>query len=317
MRRILLLALVIALAAYALTGVTQVRSGERAVVRRFGRVLPDKPQPGLLIGLPWGMDRVDRIPVDRVQSVVVGYQDEESPSTAEMPAGQLLTGDHNLVNVQVTLYYKVQPDEIEKFLIQADRVDNVVSRAAESAMAEWVAARTVDDVLLHAKTQLGPDLVERTRQQIASDERIASYDLGVQLLDARVGFVMPPSEVKAAFDKVASAQTTIRTVVNKAEQEAAKQERDALSYKYGKEQETAAYVRNQKVLAQSQANSFLTRLHEYEVGRQKNPDYLRQIWEEERGKLLAKLKEKGQIGLLDHHLGPDGLDITVAPPLPK
>src|SRR5271155_3561581 len=98
MRRILLLAFAIALAAYALTAVTQVRPGERAVVRRFGRVLPDKPQPGLFIGLPWGMDRVDRIPVDRVQSVVVGYQDEESSSTAEMPAGQLLTGDHNLVN---------------------------------------------------------------------------------------------------------------------------------------------------------------------------------------------------------------------------
>jgi hypothetical protein len=53
------------------------------------------------------------------------------------------------------------------------------------------------------------------------------------------------------------------------------------------------------------------------VGCAKNPDYLRQIWEEERGKLLTKLKENKQIGLLDHHLGPDGLDITVAPPLPK
>jgi len=311
MKRLLLLVIVIALAAYALTGVTQVRPGERAIVRRFGRVLPDKPKPGLFIGLPWGMDRVDRLPVDRVQSVVVGFQDEAMPSTAEMPSGQLLTGDHNLVNVQVTLYYKVQPDEIEQFLIQADRIDNVVGRAAETAMAEWVAARTVDDVLLHAKTQLGPDLVERTRQ------RITPYNLGVQLLDARVGFVTPPSEVKQAFDDVAKAQTTISTVVNQAEQQAASQERTALSYKHGKEQETAAYVHNQKVLAQSQANSFLKRLHEYEVGRQKNPDYLRQIWEEERGKLLAKLKENGQIGLLDHHLGPDGLDITVAPPLPK
>ena len=298
-------------AAYALTGVTQVRPGERAVVRRFGRVLPDKPQPGLFIGLPWGMDRVDRIPVDRVQSVVVGYQEEDSPSTAEMPAGQLLTGDHNLVNVQATLYYKVRPDEVERFLIQADRIDNVVSRAAETAMAEWVAARTVDDVLLHAKTQLGPDLVDRTRQQIAP------YDLGVQLLDARVGFVTPPSEVKAAFDKVASAQTTIRTVVNKAEQEAASKSVRALSYKYGKEQETAAYVRKSESSRRARPIASCTRLHEYEAGRQKNPDYLRQIWEEERGKLLAKLKANRQIGLLDHHLGPDGLDITVAPPLPK
>ena len=56
--------------AIALTaGVVQVRPGERAVVRRFGRVLEHKPEPGLWVGLPWGMDRVDRVAVDRVQSV--------------------------------------------------------------------------------------------------------------------------------------------------------------------------------------------------------------------------------------------------------
>src|SRR5947209_4924705 len=101
MRRILLLLVVVVAVAYALTGVTQVRPGEVAVVRRFGRVLPDKPEPGLWVGLPWGVDRVDRVPVDRVQSVVVGYQPEDA-GRSELPTGQLLTGDHNLVNVQVT-----------------------------------------------------------------------------------------------------------------------------------------------------------------------------------------------------------------------
>ena len=55
------------------------------------------------------------------------------------------------------------------------------------------------------------------------------------------------------------------------------------------------------------------RLEQYEQGRRDNPDYLRQIWEEERGKLLARLKANGQLGLLDRYLGPDGLDITIAP----
>jgi hypothetical protein len=32
--------------------------------------------------------------------------------------------------------------------------------------------------------------------------------------------------------------------------------------------------------------------------------------------LFAKLKEGGRIGLLDDHLGPDGLDLNVAP-LPR
>src|SRR5947209_9355318 len=95
--------LVVVLLGYALTGVAQVRPGQRAVVRRFGRVLEHKPEPGLWVGLPWGMDRVDRVVVDRVQSVTVGYREGGEAGEA-LPAGQLLTGDHNLVNVQAVLY---------------------------------------------------------------------------------------------------------------------------------------------------------------------------------------------------------------------
>src|SRR5262249_30979535 len=101
MRRYLVLALLLLpLLGYLLTGVTFVRPGERLVVRRFGRVLEEKPAPGLWLGLPWGIDRVDRVSVSTPQLVVVGYQpqaEDEGASTA----GQLLTGDHNLVNVQV------------------------------------------------------------------------------------------------------------------------------------------------------------------------------------------------------------------------
>ena len=41
------------------------------------------------------------------------------------------------------------------------------------------------------------------------------------------------------------------------------------------------------------------------------------VWQEERGKLFATMKEKGLIDLLDHHLGQGGLDVIVAPRLPE
>src|SRR5438876_7300297 len=106
-RRLFLYPVVLLLVGYLLTGVTQVRPAERAVVRRFGRVLDEKPEPGLWVGLPWGMDRVDRVPVDMVRRVVVGYQPDEDEGSLTTPAGQMLTGDHNLVNVQVVLNYTV------------------------------------------------------------------------------------------------------------------------------------------------------------------------------------------------------------------
>jgi membrane protease subunit HflK len=307
--RSLLGVVVLGLVAYALSGVVQVSPGERAVVRRFGRVLEHKPEPGLWVGLPWGMDRVDRVAVDRVQSTTVGFREEGNDDP--MPPGQLLTGDHNLVNTQATLYWKVRPENLEDYVAQADRVEDVLTRAAEAVLAEWVAGREVDDVLLNGKNALPPALVEATQR------RVEDYRLGIQLLDARVALLSPPDGVKHAFDNVASEQANVASLINQAEQETESKLRVAQADKFKVEQETAAYVERQKLLAQREAERFTDRLKQYEAGKRNNPAYLRQIWEEERGKVFAKLKENGQLGLLDHHLGPDGLDITVAPPLPK
>jgi len=305
-----LLVLVALLVGYALTGVVQIRPGELGVVRRFGRLLKNPLEPGLSIQLPWGMDRVDRVAVDRVQSVTVGYQ-EDDLSGETMPAGQLLTGDHNLVNVQAVLTYKVRADEVADFVFQADRVDALLARTVEAVMAQWVAGRTVDDVLLNGKNAMRLVLKEQTQAWIAS------YRLGVQILDARVALIAPPKNVKEDFDSVALAQTRNTTLRNTAEQNVARELRMAESVKHRLEQETVAYVYTRKLLAQQDADRFLKRLHQYEIGRKDNPYYLRQIWEEERGKLFARLKENGQIDLLDHHLGANGLDLITAPTSPK
>lgn len=309
LRRFVLLSLVVLLAAYLLTGVVQVRPGERAVVRRFGRVLSTIPEPGLWIGLPWGFDRVDRVAVDRVQSVTVGWQ--EDSATQPIPPGQLLTGDHNLVNTQVTIYWKVRPEQVVEHVVAGNRVEGLIVRTAENVLATWIASRPVDEVLLHGKQDLAPALTA------GMNEQLEPYNLGVQVLDARVTLIAPPDEVKYAFDDVARAQTGIATMRNRADQQAEAALRTAQADKYRLEQATAAYVHSQKLLAGREAGRFLDRLAQYQQGREKNPAYLRQIWEEERGRLFARLKENGQLGLLDHHLGADGLDLNMAPALPK
>jgi membrane protease subunit HflK len=255
------------------------------------------------------MDRVDRVAVDRVQSVTVGYPDAGGEQV--MPPGQLLTGDHNLVNVRATLYYKVRPEEVAEYVAATDQVEGLMTRVAETVLAEWVASRTVDDVLLRGKHDLGPALAAGTQQ------RLGPYRLGVEVLDARVALIAPPDEVKHAFDEVARAQTAIVTLTNRAEQEAEAALRTALSDKFRLEQTTAAYAHGQRLLARREADRFLDRLRQFEASRRTNPAYLRQIWEEERGRLFARLKENGQLGLLDHHLGADGLDLSIAPALPK
>jgi membrane protease subunit HflK len=296
------------IAGYLLTGFVQVRPGERIVVRRFGEVVA-APGPGLWVGLPWGVDRVDRVPVDMVRRVSVGYQPLEDDGSQAAPAGQLLTGDHNLVNVGAIVHYVVE--EPVAFIEQGERADDLIARAADTVLAEWVAGRGIDDVLLQGKAML-PELLVRQTQ-----ERIQAYRLGVRVQAADVTHVYPPSEVKNAFEEVTRAQTAIRTREHEARQEADRALREAQTDRYGIEMRTQAYVNEKLRLADEDARSFLNRLAAYQEGRKTNPNFLAALWWDEIGKLLSRLKETGRVDLLDHHLAGDGLDITVFPTLPK
>jgi membrane protease subunit HflK len=306
MRLLLLLAFIL-LGLYLLTGVVQVRPGERAVVRRFGRVLEHHPTPGLWVGLPWGMDRVDRVEVDAVRSVTVGFVEDENVDR-DMPAGQLLTGDHNLVNVQAVVYYKVRPDEVSAFVLEQDRVPGALARVAEATAAAWVGGRGVDEVLLRGKTALRGELIGRVR------ERMEGYGLGVEVVDARVALIAPPDEVKDAFDGVSRAQTAMATARYRAEEEAATRLRLARAERFRVAQAAAAYAHDRTVIARQDARRFLARLAQYRAA---GGASLGPLWQEERGKLFQTLKENGQIDLLDHHLGQGGLDVFTAPRLPE
>ncbi|HEY3787949.1 MAG TPA: SPFH domain-containing protein, partial [Urbifossiella sp.] len=141
--------LIALLAAYLLTGLAQVRPEERAVVRRFGQVVA-RPGPGLWIGFPWGIDRVDRVPVRTVRQISAGFVPETAFDSPGTPLGQYLTGDQNLVNVQLTLDYAIGETDadLDQFVMNQDRVDVSLAREAEAIAGEWLGGRGVDDVLL-------------------------------------------------------------------------------------------------------------------------------------------------------------------------
>jgi membrane protease subunit HflK len=309
-RYLLGLALVLLLLSL-LTGVTQVRPGERAVIRRFGRVLDDKPGPGLYVGLPWGMDRVDRVPVDRLRRVTVGYLPAEADDSGQTPPGQMVTGDHNLIDIQVEVYYAVKEDEVARFVLQADKADELVARAAESALVEWVAGKTVDDLVSGDRAALQTWLAEQTQA------RLKPYELGVAVQSATVTYLNPPAEVKEAFADVARAATERETKINQARQEATRTLQEAERDAFRLSREAASYVREQLLLARADAETFTKRLQQYQRLRKENPAYLAGLWWDEMTRLFTQMRQNGRVDLLDNHLGADGLDITQMPMLPK
>jgi membrane protease subunit HflK len=310
-RTLLFTAGMLALVLTAATAFTQVAPGERAVVRRFGRVQEHKPGPGLYRGLPWGMERVDRVPVGMVRRVSVGFTGLDSDDPSGTPAGQLLTGDHNLVNVQAEIDYKVIEDQVEKFALQADRAEPILARLAEAALAEWIAGRNVDDVLVQGKRELpayARDVVQG---------RLGPYDLGIEVERVSIIRLNPPDEVKAAFDEVAKAQTRKGTQTNQAAQEAETRFNETRAEVFQKERLAAAYTKEQRFAAEAEAAAFLKQLTQYRSLAANDPAYLNTLWLDQMTRIYTRMKDAGRIDVLDHYLSKEGLTITQFPLVPK
>jgi membrane protease subunit HflK len=298
--------LVLALVAYLLTGLAQVGPEERAVVRRFGRVVA-RPGPGLWVGLPWGIDRVDRVPVRAVREVQVGYDPALWSDAPGTPPGQFLTGDQNLVNVQLVLHYEngETDRDLDDYVMHRDRVEAVLAREAEAVAAEWAAGRAVDEVLLTGNAAIPAWVMGRL------PGRVAACRLGVRVQRVSVAYLAPPEEVRRWFEQVAEAQTGIRTRVNQALQERDLRERQAAALRYKLEQEAEEYRETQLRQAHADAAEFLAALAAYRELKKANPDALAFIWWTEMRQTVLGLKARGgRVEPLDAHLGPDGLDVT-------
>ena len=199
------------------TSLTQVGPGELAVVRQlrpecstFG------PEPGLYIGwrAAWGIDQVDRENVSLVRRVTVGFTADEEKEDEAVPAGQVLTGDHNLVNVEVAVHYRIRAAEVASFVLQKDNADAYIARAAETLVAEWIAARKVDDVLRRGKVDL-PTVLQEALAGPLEGLRFGHVEIEQQ---ASITKLEPPKQVKQDFENLTNAETEIRTRVNRAEQ---------------------------------------------------------------------------------------------------
>jgi membrane protease subunit HflK len=213
MRRSALAVLLLAPVGYACTGLAVVSQDEVGVVRRFGAVRPEPWGPGLHWGLPWGLDRLDRVKTGQTRSLTVGAAGPEAAPLSRAPeAGgdDALTGDLNLVSAQATLQYRVS--DPSRFLFRAASAESALRLATESALARALAARGVDDVLTTGRAEVAERMARLVQEQ--ADRQ----GLGVSVRAVRLGRVSPPVPVVPAFADAARARSDRRQVVTQAEE---------------------------------------------------------------------------------------------------
>jgi membrane protease subunit HflK len=254
----LLIAAGLAAALTAATGWCLVSPGEVVVVRRFGRPVDPPWGPGLHWRLPLGMDRLDRVRSDAVRQVTIGLAGP-ADSDLEPSAGEVMTGDLNLLRFQATVQYRVaRPVD---YIVRVDQVEPLLALSAEASISRALAVRGVDAVLRFDRLAIARE-VERDLQSAADRYRSGVSILGVSLTDAR-----PPTEVEADFAAAQSAESERDRRVNEAKS-------------YGETTVTASRARAQakletahgtaqrtNLMAQAEAQRFLALLAEAQRSR--------------------------------------------------
>lgn len=187
---------------YTSTGIYTVATDQRAVVRRFGRVIREQAKPGLHIGLPWGLDRVDLVKPSETKTVTVGTlgsADQVLGAALSDTRAQFLTGDQNLANLQATVQYTIHNPR--SYLFQSVEPDRIVARGAEEAITETLASQSIDMVLTTGKGALAILIGQKLQ------DRLHSYQLGVEVRSVNLTELAPPPEVADAFTRAASARS--------------------------------------------------------------------------------------------------------------
>jgi membrane protease subunit HflK len=192
----------LAVLVYASTGIYTVGTDERAIVRRFGRVIKEQSEPGLHVGLPVGLDRVVRVKPSETKTVTVGLFSSADRTLGAPPTdalAQFLTGDQNLVNVQATVQFTT--DDPNLYLFAAGNPDVIVVRAAEASITATLADQSIDNVLTVGKDALA--IVIKNKLQVLLRE----YQLGIEVRNVSLTELAPPAKLSDAFAKAASARS--------------------------------------------------------------------------------------------------------------
>ena len=196
---------------YALSGITVVKSDEVAVILRWGRLVGDTPAlqehgSGLLFAFPRPVDQVIRVQIKHVWEVPVGtlaptLQDEVSDEDAQtlnpLTQGYALTGDQNIVHVNMVARYRVR-DPGEWAFYGPDAAD-VLRVEVTAAMVRSLGEMGVDRVLADGRKDL---IATATRRAQAGLDAAHS---GLELSSIELTSLTPPGLLAEDFNAVQSA----------------------------------------------------------------------------------------------------------------
>lgn len=249
----------------------EVEADSNGVVLRLGK-FSQKVSPGLHVKMPWPIDVVYIVPVEKVQSLEFGYRTavagrrtQFAPTTDQHKTmARMLTADLNLAHVEWVVQYRIKSPEDYLFKIGGERraspdlnARDLIRDVSEAVMRRIIGDVSVDSVITIGREKIADDA------KIAMQEMLDGFEAGISVVAVKLQSATPPDPVKDAFDAVNRAKQSKERVVNESKGERNRVIPAARGQKDRVIAEAEGYALRVMKEAEGQANAFLAKLFEY------------------------------------------------------
>ncbi|SMD42492.1 membrane protease subunit HflK [Aquiflexum balticum DSM 16537] len=200
----------------AVTSTKTVGPEEEGVVIQLGKY-NRTVDPGLNFILPFGLESMYKIPVQRQLKQEFGFRTTQASQRSEYSSGDygdesmMLTGDLNLTDVEWVVQYRIV--DSYRYLFRVRNAEKTLRDMSEASMRKIVGDRTVNEVLTVGRQEVATS-VEVLLQQLCDE-----YENGIRIDQVVLQDVNPPEPVKPSFNAVNEAQQERETLINQAEAE--------------------------------------------------------------------------------------------------
>jgi membrane protease subunit HflK len=192
----------------------QVEPDEVGLVTRFGKFIRTS-EPGPHAKIPFGIERVQKVPVQRQLKQEFGFRTERADvqSTFHKDArtqreSLMLTGDLNVATVEWIVQYKIS--DPYKYLFKLRDVEETFRLMAEASMRSVVGDHSVTELLT-----VGREGIAAKAKELLSN-LCKLYDNGIAVQQLVLQDVDPPEAVKPSFNEVNQAIQERERAINEA-----------------------------------------------------------------------------------------------------
>lgn len=192
----------------------QISLEEMGVILRFGKFVRTT-NPGLHLKLPLGIEKVNKVPVQRQLKMEFGFRTSRAGIKSEyrvtgesLKEAVMLTGDLNVVVAEWIVQYKIK--DAYNYLFKVRDAETTFRYMNEATVRKVIGDNSVDEVITVGRARIALEAKEELQKLCDL------YEIGIEVNQLIFQDVNPPDPVKPSFNEVNESQQERERKINEA-----------------------------------------------------------------------------------------------------